>query len=67
MFVSIVMAFLLSFPLPFIRNVVLRKLYSTVLGLIMTFYTYGIYTVVLIPYNMTGYITMLLLPRKFAV
>ena len=33
----------------------------------MTFYTYGIYTLVLIPYNMTGYVTMLLMPRKFAV
>ena len=66
LFVSIIIAFVLSFPLPFIRNVALRKLYSTGLGLVLAFYTYGIYTLTLIPFNMTGYVAMLLLPRKFA-
>lgn len=67
LFVSILIAFLLSFPLPLLRNVALRKLYSTGFGLVMTFYTFGISTLLLIPYNMYGYVSMLLLPRKYAV
>jgi len=67
LFVSILIAFVLSFPQSFIRNVTLRKLYSTGIGLSLTFFTYGIYTLLLIPYNMTAYFAMLLLPRKYAV
>jgi lysophospholipid acyltransferase len=32
----------------------------------MSFYTFGIYALVIIPYNMIGYFVMLLMPRKLA-
>jgi|688.fasta_scaffold141358_1 lysophospholipid acyltransferase len=66
LFVSIIVCFLVCIPMPYIRNVALRKIYSTVGGLLMSFFTFGIYTLVLIPYNMIGYLSMSLMPRFLA-
>lgn len=67
MFVGIMMALTLSFGLPLIKNVALRKIYSTTFGIFMSFYTFGSTAVVLIPYNMIGYFAMVFLPRQYAI
>lgn len=64
--ICITISFVLSLLISHIKNPTLRKSISTVGGLVMTTYTYGIEIVLYVPYCMIGYFFMRVAPRKHA-
>lgn len=60
------MEFAVCLPLPWIRDPGLRKAYSSTLGCLIGFYTYGATFFLYIAYVMLGWLLMKLLPRNAA-
>ena len=54
--------FSVSLPLPWIRNVAVRKLYATVCGMCIGFYCYGVEFWILIAYIMLAWCIQRFLP-----
>ena len=60
----LLITFFLNVLLSLIKNPFYRKLFSTLGGLIISTYAYGLSVIFVIPYNMIGYVCMSLAPRK---
>jgi hypothetical protein len=58
------MSFFLNLMVSLTKTPLQRKTASTLGGLFITFYAYGVGVFYLIPYNMIGYICMAIFPRK---
>ena len=64
--ICITISFLLSLVVSHIKSPLLRKLFNTFGGLLISTYAYGLGIFWIIPYNMIAYICMLCIPRKYS-
>ena len=63
--IMLIISLVLSFVISHLRSPFARKLVTTLLGLALTTYTYGLGVFLMVAFNVVGYLCMALAPRKY--